>query len=208
MSPNCKINILDSNFKIEQSILKALEDELKISLNKAKPRIHSEIINLTISALETCPEIQSLQNGKLRLDFGLDEDPTHELIYAIANSTYVYFKNIRLYKKSASAVLSVYIQPNDFRNLFSLQGSSIQTENGQIIPWLEWLLTAGDAVVVTEYHVDYGDYATSRSGGAIMKPKGIFKVDSAFSGTQDNNFITRALDNKKEEILNIIRNSI
>lgn len=208
MSPNCKIKITDSNFKIEQNILKAMEDELKVSLNKSKPRIHSQIINLVIDALEVCPEIKSLQSGKLRTDFGLSDDPTHEIIYAIANSTYVYFKNIRLYKKSASAVLSIYIQPSDFRNLFALPGSSIQTDKGQTIPWLEWLLTAGDSILITDYHVDYGDFPSSRSGGAIMKPTGAFKVDSQFSGTASDNFITRALASKEKEILDIIRTNI
>jgi hypothetical protein len=208
MSPNFKITLVDSNFKIEQNILKAMEDELKVILNKARPKIHAEIINLVIGALEACPEIQSLQGGKLQMDFGLSEDVTHEIIYAIANSTHVYFKNVRLYKKSASAALSVYIQPEDFRNILSLSGASVKTDKGQTIPWLEWLLTAGDAVLITQYHVDYGNYPKSRSGGAVMKPSGIFKVDSAFSGTAEDNFITRALEKKQDEILNIIRKSI
>jgi predicted ribosome-associated RNA-binding protein Tma20 len=161
-----------------------------------------------IKALSDSPEILSLQSGSLKYDFGLNFDPTQEIIYAVANSTYVYFKNFRFNKNSVTNVLSVYIQPEDFRNLLNSGSAQVITSDGVVIPWLYWLLTAGDAVVVTQYHVDYGSYNASRSGGAIMKPGGVFKVDSEFSGTVDDNFITRAIKGYESQITDIIRTSL
>jgi hypothetical protein len=120
----------------------------------------------------------------------------------------VYFKYFRFTKTGATSVLSVYIQPEDFQNLFSLPSAVTETEKGAVLPWLQWLLTAGDAILIVDYHVSYGPYPTSRSGGGIMTNGGVFKVDSQFSGTQDNNFITRALEKKQKEILSIIERSV
>lgn len=205
---NFKLKIVDSNAKIEKSILAASETEIKAMFQKAKTKIHAKIINLVVDALSRSPEIISLQSGSLKYDFGLDTDPTQEIIYAVANSTYVYFKNFRFNKNTVTNVLSVYIQPEDFRNLLTSGFAQTITNNGQVLPWLTWLLTAGDSIVITQYHVDYGMYAASRSGGAIMKPGGVFKVDSEFSGTVDNNFITRAIKGYEGEITDIIRNSL
>ena len=205
---NVKIRILDSQQKIENEILKVSETEIKKKFQSAKPKIESKIKDIIVRALSECPEIVSLRSGTLMLDFGLVIDPTTDIIYSVANSTHVYFKNFRFNKNTVTNVLSVYIQPEDFRNLLTSGFAQTITNNGQVLPWLTWLLTAGDSIVITQYHVDYGMYAASRSGGAIMKPGGVFKVDSEFSGTVDNNFITRAIKGYEGEITDIIRNSL
>lgn len=202
-----KFKILTSDAQIQREILKACEGEVKNILAKAKSKIHADIINLIIEALSRCPEIISLQSGKLRADFGLTYDPTEEIIYAIANSTVVDFKDFTMSKMSKAA-LTVYIQPNDFSNLLSKQFATAVTNKGQELPWLKWLLLAGDSIIISQFHVEYGVYPSSRSGGAIMKPGKIFKVDSSYSGDAENNFITRALEKYENQIKDIIGKSI
>lgn len=203
-----KIKIIDSNNKIENNVLDACRDELKKMFTKAIPKIRADVINLTVNALSGSPEIQSLKHGALKFDFGLTEDPTTAIIYAVANSINVYFKGLRLNKRSTTNVLSIYIQPSDFQNLLNLPDAYSVTELGDSLPWLKWLLTAGDAILIKGYHVEYGNSPNSRSGGAIMVPKSIFKVNSAFSGTEDDNFITRALANYDKELATIVEKSI
>jgi hypothetical protein len=203
-----KLIIKESNLEIERRILASSQVEIKKLFQKAKVKIHAEVINLIIEALSNSPEILSLRDGKLRLDFGLTEDPTTDIIYAIANSVYVYFKDFKFSKNSVNNVLSIYIQPSDFSNLLSQEFASVVTNKGESLPWLKWLLTQGDAVIITQYHVDYGNYDSSRSGGAIMKPSGFFKIDSAYSGIEEDNFITRALDRYETRIAEIVRNSL
>lgn len=203
-----KIIIKDSNEKIEKNFLSASEKELKTIFQSAKPKIESGIKNLVLSALLNCPEIKSLQSGQLRLDFGLPIDPTNEIITAVVNSTYVYFKNFRFTKYTVKNVFSIYIQPSDFRNLIDNAYANVITEQGEVLPWLEWLLTAGDAVVISGYSVEYGPNKNSRTGAAVMVPVGFFKVDSQYSGTVENNFITRALQGKENEISEIIRKNL
>lgn len=204
---NAKFKIITSNAQIERSALKECEREVKQILAKAKAKIHADLINLVIEALSTCPEIISLQGGKLKQDFGLSSDPTTDIVYAVANSVVIDFKNFTLSKLSKAA-LTVYIQPDDFMNLLSRDFATVVTEKGQILPWLQWLLIEGDRIIISEYHVEYGVYPSSRSGEAIMKPGRIFKVDSSFSGNKDDNFITRALSRYESQIKDIIGNSI
>lgn len=203
-----KIKLLDSTSKIQKNTLKAAEPEIKNLFLRAKPRIESGVKQTVVRALSQCPEIASLRDGTLRLDFGLVVDPTEDLIYAVANSVHVIFKNFRFYKNSMSNVMSVYVQPTDFDNLLSLAVANVVTERGEVLPWLEWLLTAGNAIVIAGYSVEYGNFQASRTGGAVMEPVGFFKVDPQFSGTPDNNFITRALEPYGEEISNLIKGSL
>jgi hypothetical protein len=203
-----KIIIKDSNEKITGNILKSMGKELKLLIGRKKPRIESLIKEIVREAISSCPEIQSLRAGSLRLDFGLNYDPTEEIISSIVGATYVYFKEFKLSLSGASNALSIYIQPSDFNNLLSSPVANVITENGTLLPWLQWLLTSGDVAIVIGYNVKYGIYENSRSGGAIMIPSGFFRVDPQYSGTVENNFITRALEKYSDKIQEVIRNNI
>lgn len=206
---NIRIKLLDSANSIENKIGASSTKELRQLFQKAKPKIESGIKNLVVASLLSCPEIKSLQSGKLKFDFGLVIDPTSEIVYSIANTTHVIIKNFKVSKSVITNALTIYIQPSDFKNLLSNPFANTLTERGDSLPWLKWLLVEGDAIIINNYSVEYGPYINSRSGGAIMIPSiGVFKVDSAFSGTTENNFITRALENKENEILDIIRGAI
>ena len=197
---NGKIKILDSDVVIQRKILDSLKSGLKLIFNKSRSKIESEVRNIIVEALSNCPEINSLRSGKLRLDFGLDSDPTSEIIYAVANSTFVSFRDFKLQTSGTSVALNIYVQPTDCQNLLALPGSSVTTEAGASLPWLQWLLTSGDAIIITGYSVEYKGSPTSRSGSAIMVPNGVFKVDSSFSGTADDNFISRAINKYQDRI--------
>lgn len=41
---------------------------------------------------------------------------------------------------------------NDFRDLLALSSASFVTEKGAKLDWLDWLLNAGDTVVVAGWH--------------------------------------------------------
>jgi hypothetical protein len=196
--------IVDSYNKIYDNINAAIQKEIRANLVKSLPKIRADVINLTIEALENSPEIRSLSGGKLKFDFGLDFDPTSDIVYAIANSVDIKIKNSNVGKSELQSFLTIYIQRSDFKNLLSLEVASVVTEKGAQLPWLEWLLLAGDAILVSEYSVKYGSFEASRSGGAIMVPVGVFQVDPSFSGTADNNFITRALSRYSDKISQIL----
>ncbi len=76
------------------------------------------------------------------------------------------------------------------------------TEKGESLDWISWLLTRGDDVVVADYHVVPGNHG--RSGDAVMKQGDFFRVRPEYSGTIEDNAITRALKNRQKEIAKIL----
>lgn len=205
---NLKINIIDSDIKIKRNLSRALQKDIMNIFKSSAPKIESQIKAIIRQALSICPEIVSLRQGTLRMEFGIPIDATDEIINAIVDSTFVYFRNFNFFQKNINNVLSIYIQPQDFQNLISNAYANVITERGEVLPWLEWLLVGGDAVQIMGYEVEYGLFETSRSGGAIMIPTGYFKVDPQFSGTPEDNFITRAISPYGDKITQIIKDNI
>ena len=78
----------------------------------------------------------------------------------------------------------------------------VLTKKGERLDWISWLLTRGDDIVVADYHVVPGNHG--RSGDAVMKQGDFFRVRPEYSGTLDDNCITRALENREKEIANIL----
>ena len=105
--------------------------------------------------------------------------------------------------------LSINFQPATFANLLSLPTGHTVYEGGDL-HWLQWLLERGDSMIVVDYHY-YPASGMGRSGKGYMKKTGMFRVPPQFSGTSNNNFVTRALvgpAQEKEinrEIANILR---
>ena len=201
-----KIKILESDREISQRINKALAKELDRSMRKKSSTLKSKLQRIIYTSLLGSPEIASLSSGTLMADFGLTSDPTGQIISSIMSSVQI---DIKTPKSSASSIkggLTVSIQPIDYSNLFSL-GVSQQIINGGSIPWLKWLLTLGDSIIIANFGVEYGPFG--RTGKArMMKNPRPFKVNSLFSGTPDNNFITRALANSSAEIKKAIKGGI
>ena len=198
------IKLLESDRSIAIKINRALADELGRSLHKAAPRLKSAVSPVIASALYASPEIQSLQGGTLKADFGLTSDPSQAIVSAVVSSVYV-----QVVKPTASAQnirggLKLHIQPSDFENLF---GVGVQPTKSGALPWLEWLLKLGDSIIVADFGVEYGPFG--RTGMAHMSKKlAPFRVSSEFSGTIGNNFVKRALSSVSSEIKNIIMRTI
>jgi hypothetical protein len=87
--------------------------------------------------------------------------------------------------------LEFNFQPSSFANLLALPAGHTIYQDGDL-HWLEWLLKRGDSIIVTNYTYNPSS-GLGRSGLGNMIPGGAFRVPPQFSGTEDNNFITRAL---------------
>ena len=199
---NLKDDVKTVEKKIAQSISEQLNNKLRISVDKIKRDVKVFVRNL----LKISPEIQSLRNGELRGAFGIPKeiDPTLEIIEAIVATVDVEFKLVRGGRGGFSGGLVIQIQPKDLSNLLNLPNARIVTKEGTALPWLKWLLTLGDKIIIKEFEVEYKDGA-GRSGLATMSEGGTFRVNPSFSGTEENNFITRAFKGSENRIGRIIR---
>lgn len=201
------MRIIESNSEIEKKINKLLAGQITSALNKKKSIMRSSIIAILETALLSSPELNSLSSGSLKYDFGLEIDPSFEIINSIISTTRLSVRPIVYNGKSFKGGVSLYVQPSSYNNLLSLN-VAYQSIKGGELPWLKWLLTAGDSILIVDYGVEYG-LGLGRSGGAKMKEGiGPFRVNPSFSGTADNNFITRALSRYQKEIIDTIQGAL
>lgn len=199
-----KIKLTESNQAISKKINQAFADELNKSLSAKVPKLKLQLTPVIRQALNGSPEMASVRAGILKLEFGLENDPSAEIVEAIVDSLDVRFNKVDA--KSFSGGFVLVMQPTNFANLLSLP-SAEQPIDGGSLPWLQWLLTAGDSIIIADFGVKFGGgFKNSRTGGAIMSKKvAPYKVNSAFSGTSDDNFITRSVDRVSSEINRIIK---
>lgn len=199
------VKFLESNAQLEKEIRKALADEINKTLKPQVAQLETKLKPVFRNALQKSPEINSLSSssGTLRLEFGLDSDPSAAIIDAVIESLNVEW--VKVNPVNFAGGLIVTIQPSDFNNLLALPQAN-QSIIGGSLPWLSWLLTLGDSIIITGYGVEFGSFPNTRTGQAKMSTKfAPYKVNSAFSGTIDDNFITRAIEKTTPEVEKIIR---
>tara|TARA_Y100001949_G_scaffold171296_1_gene173543 strand:+ start:940 stop:1572 length:633 start_codon:yes stop_codon:yes gene_type:complete len=206
------IKIIESDRQIKTKINKALAREFDAHLKRVKAPLLNKLKAVVTNALFSSPEIISLQSGVLRFDFGLTADPGPQIVNAVVESLRLVVTPTTGGASGITGGFAVTLQPTDYSNLFSLPVAMQALEIEARIPWLEWLLTAGDAILIAHFGVEYGA-GKGRSGGAHMVPLsqapfGPYKVNSAFSGTIDNNFISRALSRVSSQIKAIIMKAL
>jgi hypothetical protein len=86
--------------------------------------------------------------------------------------------------------------PADYSDVLGSSAATYKTEKGDTIPWLQWLLLQGDSIVIATHKAvfDPDKAKFSRTGEDIMLPDSVgWRVPPEFSGTADNNFVTRAV---------------
>lgn len=201
--PNGSLKISAALTTSSQVIEKILNDEIAEHMEQVVFRISSTITQLSSvlidGALRSEPEYISLLSGELRAHFGLEEPGfvVNRIILAIVDNIQVRYV--------PPFEMVVEILSDDVFSILDNAGASY-TSNGSVIPWLEWLLTQGDSVIISSYHIDFSKpRESSRTGSAIMLPRGSWRVPSEFSGTIEDNWITRAINKVSGNILRVIQ---
>lgn len=201
------LKLLDSIQEIEKKINKASSEVINQRINKSLQLIKNNVKSIASNYILDQPEIQSLYGGYLQGAFGKINAPSsaESIRLSVLNSISVVLDK---FSPSLKGSLSVNIQPNDFLNLLSLsQGHTIY--QGGDLHWLNWLLTRGDEIIIVDYYYD-PQGGVGRTGLGNMKDGGAFRVPPEFSGTIENNFITRALTNDSiiKDINSIIEKAV
>tara|TARA_R110000824_G_scaffold78917_1_gene198913 strand:+ start:1941 stop:2546 length:606 start_codon:yes stop_codon:yes gene_type:complete len=198
-----KLTLLDNTQEVQKKVTKALAVELNKRLASSVNKLRERIKPIIETALLSSPEIRSLSGGTLAAEFGLDSDPTSSIVRAIVDSVEVKVK------KASSKDLGGFelvMQPTNFINLLGL-GEAQQPVRGGSLPWLRWLLTAGDSIIIRNFGVEFGPFG--RTGEARMVPDfAPYKVDSSFSGTPEDNFISRAVSRVGNQIENEMKKAL
>ena len=195
------IELLDTIGTVQKKVNQACADHFNKSISTIGSSLSARFKNTVGGWLVSQPEIISLNTAapdSLMAQFGLapGQGPviTAQIIQAVKDSVRV---KIRKFDIKLRGGIDVYFQPTSFQNLLSLSSGHTTIKDGDL-HWLNWLLTFGDTIIVAGY--DYNaETGIGRSGLGNMQEGGGWRVPPEFSGTLQNNFVTRALIGKQQE---------
>ena len=152
--------------------------------------------------VRTSPTIISLetrQPRELMTEFGIRRPVTEAIVESIVEATQIKTTYI---DSKLNGGITFNFQPNSFINLLGMPQGHVFTEKGSDLHWMEWLLKRGDQVIITGYQ--YKPSRKGRAGGGTMIDGNSFRVNPAYSGTEDNNFITKIFTGREKDLQNLI----
>lgn len=214
MSVGIKVSLTlaDSESDIAKEIVAALKDELNSYLLQAAKNATTRVRQLFKTHIESSLTWASLKNGTLKAEFGLGNDGPEKLDFILdvwINSIFIDYKPVTG-STSFRGGLSLQMVQTDWGDVLSTDAAIITTANGQVLPWLEWLLLNGDKTIIKDYEVVMKSSSRSRSGMALMtkKQSAKWRVPPEFSGTINKNFVTEALDAMENDIVTILNEEL
>jgi hypothetical protein len=177
--------------------------------NTAK-KILPKIRILLENALKQEPEYISLTNGQLRLEFGIpDASSIDDIVKKLSDSANISIQNSIIKNNGVSGGITLTaLERTSMGGLINDRSAMVVDVKGYSLPWLQWLLYEGNKPIVKNYEVKIGPNPRSRTGMAIMVDSNKnWRVPAAFSGTVNNNWITRALDRISNDITKLIQDN-
>lgn len=207
------LKIIESERDIALKIANALIPDVRKFMSKAMDVVKKELPSIVNNAIINTPEYASLSNGKLRYEFGIPD--VQQKLAGLLNIwsqtvSVVYSPPVisgggQIRSKFSASMIKV-----DFSDvLFTEYAEVYDNERGYKLPWLQWLLLEGNKTIVSNYSVVIGPNKKSRTGFAIMRPTSkAWKVPSEFSGTQNDNWITRAIDQTEDQVNQLLQKAL
>jgi len=194
------LQITDSIKTIETNVNRAISELMNDIIAKNIGAISRSVKNLIPAWIIPQPEIQSLLSRdpiSLAGQFGITgsaQGIVNSIVQSVVGATEI---KIIKYSANLKGGLELRFQPNNFANLLALpEGHTVYS--GGDLHWLDWLLKRGDNIIVVNYQYNPST-GLGRSGLGNMIGGGSFRVPPQFSGTANNNFITRAFIGQTQE---------
>lgn len=199
-----KLKLVESQSDISKKILDAIKAEINKIMISVVLVLQQNIKKSLEDKIKNSRTWQSLEEGKLRAEFGLPDD----IATRLGEILEIWLRQIDVDYKTVTGTttlkggITVGLLETDWNQVLSSDAAIIVTKYGTVLPWLEWLLTYGDKTIIQDYVVIMKPTPQSRSGMAIMAQQvgGQWRVPPEFSGTPDNNFITEILEGMGPEI--------
>ncbi len=200
------IEITTSPSEFKKMVMQAIADHINSIAIKIAADVTETIKPLVYDAVHDCHEMQALRSSDLRAAMGLNPPQARDVSKQIAESvsSSLIVESGKVTPKNLSTMISIYVQPAGLDNVLSVGGSTVNytsTEGKQVtIPWLDWLLTEGDRILVSGFSLELGQGLGRSWGGRMVEaPTGSWRIEPQYAGTLTDNFVTRALAEKKLE---------
>lgn len=207
-----KVTVIGGDRVVEKAVSVGILKILTSKTGAINSSVKKAILPIIESAMYNSPTLASLLHGKLRDDFGLQSGEaiplaTEIIAYLVRNFDVSISKGLR-------TEISLRFLPVDEGIISKLSSGAFQSINGHQVTWLEWLLTRGTEVIIGDYWLFTNATGVTRSGGTSVmvkigtKQRQPFRVDPEHAGTNEDNFITRALSAAYPQILEVAANEI
>lgn len=209
---NINLKILENDNEIQKRLLKALLPDIKKYMNKAINIIKNKLPIIISDAIKRQPEYDAILTGQLKAEFGIPDSSFKlaGLLDIWSKNIAIQYENPQISSNQIKSNFSISMIRIDFSDaLYSDFAQVIDNERGYSLPWLQWLLLEGNKTLVKNYEVVFGSSSRSRSGLALMTPsKKSWRVPGGLSGTQTNNWITRAIESAQNDIYKLLEDSL
>ena len=211
------LKLLETVEQIEKKILKSIARQMDKSIRLAIPSAITDLKSFIYETISNSREVQSLLGGELRGSLGLTESKAQgaveQISLMVSQAIALDYTPIKARGTGFTGKLILKIQPRHFQNVLGISESTTSyysTRYGTLIElqWLDWLLMRGDDIIVTAF--EFEPKSAGRSGMGVMKIGGSWRVPPEFSGTKEDNFITRSITSPdaQKEISKILEKHI
>lgn len=205
------IKLTDSISTVANNINEAIAEEFNKRINKNRKRAIDRMRRTLPVWIRVQPEMRSLLDvgnpNSLSSHFGLPVGLATNAVDSLINSI-VETVDIRLtpMNNKLRGGVEFVVQPQDYTNLLSLpEGYNPLTSSN--IHWLDWLLLKGDTTIIIGYSYSPGE-GLGRAKGGNMQKGGVWRVPPEFAGSAQNNFLTRALNNRERELSILLKDML
>jgi len=202
-----KLDIKTSQEKMEreffQIIIKGLNKKFQPLSKLIQKDLAEEVPKIFIEK-DVTGIYNRLVNGPLNLDFGFNKGEEASRINAIltqiGKSILVEYKDMRRSGVGISkgSGFTVKILRTDFLDILNLSEATVINISSnprapKVLPWLDWLLLKGDAIIISDHIIKFEESPDSRSGGSVMisNKGGVWAVPTGSIGTRGNNWLTK-----------------
>lgn len=217
MSIKLTLKIQDTPQQLEKKVVTAYRSSMNAAMKRAVIDIRSRIQGVCESLIEGSETYQSLIQGDLLGELGIPdvEGRIKAIIQTIKDGVIVTSYPAVISQGKLKGGIVIKLLKSDFADILNMPESSyVSLPSGETIPWLEWLLVGGSQIIVFDHHIikDLNERQRrhSRTGKALMRPGGSWRVPPAFAGHADDNFLTQAFDvvGVEKLIANIIEEEV
>lgn len=205
------LNIVESTSTIEKDILNIIASVLDEAFQKLRPSIINKLQQIVKDAIMAEPEYQSLLNGQLKYELGIDNNfKIMDIIEVWSSTVNIDIKPVRIVGSKLTGGIAISMIKSDYSDVLSQDSASITDQNtGSVIPWLYWLLLAGGDILISNYEVQLGPNPKSRSGNAIMvSSTENWRMPPQYAGTAKDNWVYRAINKLDSQIENMLQTEL
>ena len=198
------LKLIGSQRQIERQIVRAASDQFARQLNgrilRRKGTLLKTIRDEVKRRITSCPEWVSMQSGVLKSELGIDSTSRLDGILSIwLESIQLSFNGFKATPDGKlTGSLRIYGIDASYDDVINSPAAQIEIKKG-IWNFISMLLYAGDQIVVRDYRIlsnkdSLQKWSRSKTSTIMIRSEqSSWAVPSEFSGTQQNNFVTRSL---------------